>query len=500
MDLGQLKQTDLDTKPPRLDEESIRLWRYYTDQGRDDTVKRLRELGLGLRGNLRPIEVSLLRRVVDRLAVIYDHAPTRWLARPSGKRYAETSSEHIAMIEVLRRAQYNLAWRLVDRTRALLRQAVIRFYPSDVRGSVVLRVFEPHNVLRAPDAASPDTMDTDAAFALRLASAGDTELWELWERNGEAWTARRVDGAGHPSGAQPFGASGVCPYTLPVQIVYDDYPGGSAWLAPRSSRLAWVEALNALGNDLWNLVVHEAHSTLAVATDSTEEVPSEHGPGKVWALPRDATASVLSGNPKISESENVLNNFVRLWTLSEDLPIAEFDDAKQVVTGAALRVQQAPLHARREAQVALAEEDERQAWRRLRGVHNLHTSLAPAGSAWTQPLLAEAADLEVEIAEMAVPTDARELLEAAGKSLVLGTLSMIDVIQRQHNVGRADAIKIYERLRSDREEYPSATPTPGEVQDGPRVAEDGRADAQVELEVPEPDERFASVTDAIQAS
>jgi hypothetical protein len=476
----ELRDIDARTKPSGADDEWTLADAYYHDQSRATTVARLRQLGLGLAGNTRPLEVSLLRRVVDRLATIYDRAPTRWLTL-GGTRLPEDDSDHRAMDEVLRRAQYNLAWRHVDRTRALLRQAVIRVYPSDPRRSTVVRVFQPHNVMREVDAGSPDTMDTDRQFALCLAV--DPEIWEWWTRTDDGWHMQWVDERGDPldDERQPLVATGfVCPYReLPVQIVYDDYSGGRAWIPPRNSRSSWVEAINAMSNDLWNLVVHEAHDTKAVSTDSPEEVPSEHGPGKAWALPRDATVSVLTGNPKIAESKAVLNNCVRLWTLSEDLPTSEFDDAKQVVTGAALRVQQGPLLARREAQVPLAEEDERQAWRRLRSVHNVHAST------WNVARLREDTEMDVEIGQVHLPVDQRELLDVASRSLALGTRSVIDVIQEQANVDRPTAIRIYERVAADREAYPIAVGSSdlAAMQDGPRLADvaepgDGREMAQ----------------------
>ena len=462
-DMASLLELDAQTKPGGADDEWLRLVDYYEDRSRHLTKAKLLALGVGLEGNPAPLEVSLLRRVIDRLAVVYDRPPTRWLVR-QGMRLPEDGAEHVTMIETLRRAQYDLAWRRADRLRALLRQCVLRVYPSDAKRGVVLRIFEPFNVARDPDPTVPDSLASDRRFALRIASSSSGETWEYWERDESGWVCAIVNESGSEVAEPPFPGN-RCPYpVVPALLTYDDFPGGRPWLSPRFSRTAWVESINAVANDLLALVRHEAHSTLAVSTDDAQSVPTEHGPGQVWALPRDATAAVLTHNPKLRESQDILESLVRLWTLSEDLPASEFDRSKQVVTGATLRVQNRPLIARREAQLPLAESDERVAWAALRGVHNVHAD------GWGLPRLAEDTELEVELAPVDVPSEARELLEAAAKSLVLGSKSVIDLIQAEANVSRAQAIRIFERVAADREAYPPPA-SPRLVEEGPAVAE-----------------------------
>ena len=445
-------------------------YRSYHDASSEDTRALLQRVGAGLKNNPNPLEVALLRRIVDRLAVIYTRPPTRWYVR-GGMRLDEDGEEHTAIVETLERSKYDLALRYCDKTRTNLRQAVIRYYPSDALGCVVLRVFEPHIVLRAPSSYCPDTVDEDDAIALKIRGGRDParELWEFWERAGTEWSMTIVDGNGSPVASQPF-ADGRSPYAkLPIQIVYDGYPAGQAWLPPRFSRQSWSAAINAMANDLWALILHEAHSQKVVATDNTQLVPKESGPSVTWVLPKDATASILSSTVHMKEASDVLESFVRLWTLSEDLPAVELDRTKQVVTGAALRVMSQPLLARRADQVPLAVADEKSGFERYRAVHNFHARYSQASN-WRVAEIADDLSVEVEIADLEIPDSLDSVQQVGARQILVGTASVIDQIQAETGLPRHQAVKRYHQIQRDLVAYPprhdpASNPTQGP--DGP---------------------------------
>jgi hypothetical protein len=474
VDLQSLKEIDSRTKPCDADNEWITAHAYYDDVARSQTQARLKQIGAGIKDNPRPLEVSLLRRIIDRLAVVYDRAPTRWLVDSAGRRLSEDSTSHGALTQVYERSQFDLAMRRVDRLRALMRQVGVRYYANDAKRGVSVRIFEPYNMIREPDYSAPDLIDSDKRFALMLSGtqgqSGAKEVWEYWDRNEAGlWRMRRVNETGEMLDEQPFASTNlVNPYPeLPVQIIFDDFNGGTAWLPPKGSRTSWVEAINALSNDLWALVLHEAHTLKVVKTDDSANVPRESAPGMTWVIPAGAEAFVLASNAQLNSALEILNNCVRLWTLSEDLPASEFDKSKQVVTGATLKVQNGPLLARREAQVPLAVADEATAYRKLRAVHNLHVK---AGAAWGLPLLDELTELEVEIADVEIPTDAREVQEAAARSLAMGSASMVDVIMAEKNIPRHQAIKHFQRVKDDNEKYPARI-SGLELQTGPKLSD-----------------------------
>lgn len=441
--LDELKKEDRTWKPGNFDDEATAILSYYEDSARALTVERLKKLGVGLANNERPLEVSLLRRIIDRVATVYDRPPTRWLLQ-GGLRLPDNDPSTVAMLKALELAKADQAWRLVDSTRACVRQCLIRYYPNDYGRSVDLRVFGPQDVLRQPNPGAPDRIEADRRIALKLAG----KVYELWTRTLDGWICQWVDEKGEPLPEQPgpFAAvGGVSPYAeLPLQMVYDSFPGGRAWLPLRLSRRAWVEAINALANDLWSLVKNQAHTTrVAKFADPNHHYPEEAGHSAVVEISPQDDVEDLTPNPAIAECQAVLESLLRMWTLSEDLPAEEFQPGRQVVTGAALRVLDRPLLSRRESQIPMAIEDEAAGYRKLRAVWNVHAET------WGRAPLDETTELSVEIADLDIPVDGASQQEQLKLSLELGTMSKVDAIQRDRCVSRAKALQILAQVQAD---------------------------------------------------
>lgn len=445
-DMAGLLDLDRELKGEGSNQEWSRLDRIYRDNDRGDTVEVLRTLGQGILGNTRPVTVQLLRRIVDRRAGLYHRAPSRFLLDDQGERLPDDHPDHKAMEAALKASQYDLFWREVDVTLALLFQCVIRFYPSDKEGRVVPRLFAPHNVFREPDDTIPNSLDHDRRFALKL--SGNT--YEYFQRTpGGDWEVAYVNEDGVPLEGQPFEETGgLVPYDLPAMILYDRYPAGQPWLEPSASRAAFHDMINAMANDQWAITRDEAHSLKIVQTDNTSMVPKETGPGLIWVLPKDAEADVLSNQPKLRESLETLESMVRLQAISEDLPASEFDKSKQIVTGAARKIEEGPLRARRDARRALAEQDEKKAYGRYVQVHNYHSTQ------WMDATQLADHGLDIEYAPMSNPLDAKEVQEANANGMEQGTRSRVDAVMAEHDVGRPEAIRIIRRVDKDMEDFP----------------------------------------------
>lgn len=464
--IAELVEYDRGLKPAGADEEWLRLNDYYNDNSRELTIEFNKTVGAGLEDAPRPLEISLLRRIVDRIAIVYAVPPTRRLLRDD-EALPDEAPAMKALSRAYRRALMDVSFRRADRLRALFRQCVIRFYPSDAQRSVVMRVFEPYNVVRRPDASSSDQIETDHEFGLCLAKTPAGEVWEHWTRDPESgtWSMLVVNEKGEPMADQPFKLSGGAnPYgLLPVLQIYDEIPHGRAWLAPRCSRSSWASAVNALVNNLWELVHDQAHDNIAFAMDDPNAAPTDTGPGSAWALERGDTVQRLSGNPKIAEAERVLTSLLATWCISEDLPANEFDRSKSIVTGVALMVQERGLNVRRRELVPLAELDERLAYERFTAIHNLHCM------SWGLEPLATDVELLMQAGEIRPPRDPAELIENTLKEVALGTASPIDLIMRLHGCDRPTAIRMWRQAQDDLEAYPPRQAA-GALQTGPRGA------------------------------
>ncbi len=441
---GLLQKIDSDSKPVGLDDELLLARHYYDDSSRQPTLASLARLGVGLRDNQKPLQISLLRRIIDRLAVLYDRVPNRWQVGDDRQRVSETSVEHQNFLDIYERASIDMAMRRVDRLKALLRSPIVRVYPVDSQRTVALRVFEPYNVMRHPSAETPDVIDEDHQFALRLAGGEGSpdEVWEHWYRKDGLWHMRLKGADGETVEDSSF-LGDTSPYEeLPVHVFYDEYPCGQAWLSPRFSRVSSAEGINAIANDLWALIVHEAHTTKVLKSDMTGTAPKESGPGSLWQIGTTDDFQQLASNPKLQECLQTLEALIRLWTLSEDLPSSEFDRTKTIVTGAARKVEMAPLIARRETQLPLARKDEKALYRKIRAVHNVNAA------AWgLLPLGPD--NIDVEFGPMNVPSDEVENLAVLEKDLQLGFKSQIDAIQERHQLTRREAVAKAAQIASD---------------------------------------------------
>lgn len=501
--IQNLVRFDSSNKAARSDEVGVELQELYDDSASTIIATQLKKLGVGIAEIDNPIHANLLKEIVDKLACVYSTPPTRWL-RKAGKRLSETDSTHKHAMQIIGRAQLDQVWARVDRIRALHRQVFLRVYPQDSVGSVVVRLFEPFNVIRRFTAGAGDDLSQDAELALCLcAGSRDQQIWEHWAREGDRWTMTIVNGNGVATG-QPFEA-GANPYSvLPITLVSDEYLGGRAWLPPRASRAAWQAAINAGFADLQSMAVNQAHSNSIWSLRPEHQIPGATGHNTAVKLDIEANEKVeyVTPNPQIGQCLTILAEYVRTWLASESLPTDLFSSTPSVATGAALRAREAGLQARRKELVGFAAADEAALWRTIVAVHNVH---AVAGGRWDLPPIDELLELETEVAEPNPVVDPQQLQQTSAADLALGALSVIDYLQVRDGLTRAEAIEAFDRIQRDRIAYPVGAIT---AQDGPRAAgTDGQVDpSSVEAKMASGDHvglaelmKTPSVVDAIGA-
>lgn len=453
--IGELKEIDRKLKSPNADAESVLLDRIYHDSGRIDVLAQLQIMRMGVKEAQWPLIVGMLRRVVDRLAVVYAQPATRWLRR-NDKRLPETDPAHLATERVLKRAQLDLALSEADKLRALHRTIALRVYPSDPKKSVVLRPFGPMNILRDVDPSAADTFDGDRRFALCISCSGDNEVWETWTRVGEGWKVEWISEKGDLV-KQPFGSTAdISPYgaTPPVLLMSDAPLLGRPYLPPRSSRIGFSYIISALANDLLSLAVQQAHSRQVYKKNvvaSPGPAPESTAHGGVMTIDTTEDFQIVTPQPAIAAVDNLVKTFCMLFLAGEDLPLSDMDPSKGPVTGPALMVLERPLQARREQLTSLADEDERLLYERLRSVHNAHAE------AWGAAPLDETTELEVEVADVRQPTDPVILQKCAFADIAAGLASSIDYICARDGVPRHVAIANFARIQADRKLYPADT-------------------------------------------
>lgn len=475
--IDELKECDAKIKGADTDREWRLLRRFYDDCSRVETLNALVALGMGIRENVFPVEVPMVRRIIRRLATVYKSPATRWLER-ANERLPSDDSQQKLLRRVLRRMRANAVWRLADRRRSLFLQCLLRAYPSDRRGGVVLRVFDPYNVIREPSAGEADDIRADKAFAIRV-NAGK-EAWELWEREGGRWKMSMVNADGELLERQPYDRSqwtpimgervDPAPYggsdepseedaqiplarenpydVLPVRMFYAEDPNGQPWIQPRQSRVAAQVCVNAKANDLMSLIRAEAHTDRFIAMKDKDAIPELTGPGTTQTIGVDDKVYESTKSPKITESQDALNNAIKIAFMSEGLPSADMDGAKTILTGAALRVQENELRELREEQLEMVPEDERAIFDIIRAVHNLH-----AGD-WEEEIFAKDVELAVTVGAIDTPQELPIEQAWAHAEIDRGYLHPIEWIGQRDNVDEDEAIRRFQHTSELFKKFP----------------------------------------------
>jgi len=452
-DINEIKKSDAHYKSEQQNELACKLAALYEDSATTLTLNYLRSLGLGNPDNRQhPLEVSILKRIIDGASVVYNSPATRslWL---NGEELRDSDPLMVATDKAWTRSGYDLIWQRIDSHRNLFRTCVVEWAEDHSNRCVGSILYGPHQVFRTPDALEPHNIarDSEVLLCLRLASDAADSLYRLWRRDGEAWHSWIVDGDGEACGAQPYGESGETPFgALPLQIVYDEASMFRAWLPMPGSRVSWPLAINASVNDLAYLTQQQAHAILVFKSDSTA-VPTEVGPGTVVKAPTDGGLDALDLAPKIADSQAVIDQQLRLFAISEYLPGNIFESSyAQVHTGQALRVANHPLAQKRWRQLQLMPTQENQAWQIYASVHNANAQ------AWRVDALPDQAEIGVTAGMSWQPSDVREAQDVGFKNLAAGMQSRIMLAQELFGFSRPQAIEHLERVASDDEMFPAA--------------------------------------------
>lgn len=448
--IKEIKQADESWKGGAgYNEASAKLGQLFDDASSNLTLNYLRTLGLGNKYNSQyPFEASIMKRIVDALTVVYSAPATRVL-EIDGTELADDDPFSTAMVEAFERSCYDLLWQRIDALRNLYRTAIIEWTEDPSQGCVGAIVYGPHQVYRMPSMTAPHAIEYDRAVLLQIRQ-GESQrdnLYRLWLKDGENFKCFIVDESGEPINDQPFGASGKTPYSdmLPLQIITDEHPTFRAWLPIPSSRISWALGINGQIADLALLVQHEAHTTKVLKSDSSGAVPSEVGPDKIIKIPQDGDFLSLASSPHIAESATVLEQMLRLFSVSEYLQGDLFDSSKTPHTGQAMRVAQHPLAQRRARQIQLIPSQERRAWTIYSRIHNTFCG------GWGVPLLPESAGIRVTPNNSWQPVDLTEKQNTVFKNLAGGFLSRISATQELFGLTRHQAISHLERVARDNE-------------------------------------------------
>ena len=459
-----------------FENDSKKLTKLYEGRGRQTVRDFIGGIGMGDPENQRPVAPNITARLIDSVAVLYASPATRLLKR-NGVVLDDDHPDSVALAEATQRMELDAVMARADAYRQLLRQVIVMFAESDAHGSVVSRLFEPHNYARKVSPWAADLLEEDEAIAFRLAfgsNDGDEhpdDLWEVWmhEDNGD-WRVWRVNGDGDRTGHQPFGDDGTSPFgLLPAVQLTDAVPMGRAYLPIPENRLDALLMASAIASDAAFIAKMEAHSLIVFHTEDTkgvQKIADEAGPNKAAVMAQDDRIEVHGHQSQLDSVNKTGDRMLSLLAISEGLPPDAMSSTRVIPNSAqAFKIANLDQQTRRQKQLQPTINTEARAYVKYARVWNI----AIADAAQGRHALAEDVELAVSFAQSWVPVDRGEHQEVAFKDIAASVLSVIDYRAEAYAETRPQAIASLERARVDNEQF-EPKQNPASMTAGPNAA------------------------------
>lgn len=455
----QIRDQDLARRQPDFEADADRLLSLYTGRGAKDVVLNyLKSLGLGHRKNRDPAMYGTVPRLVSSLNVLYSSPPTRLLRR--GDDVLEPSSAECKALEVVyRRSSLNAHYRAISGRMLLHGSCLVSYGTSPEHGTIKPRVFAPQYAFRQTTLGAEYVLESDEAIALLLSDGDkDQRRYEYWVQTDEGWTCRITNGGGEPIGYQPYGESGLIPYSeLPLQLLTDEpLIDGSAWPPLPIHRLTNSLAVDGVLNDLPLLVALQAHSQKVVTTNDTNQAEGavrEQGADKVWILSDGTTVSVLNHQPAIQESDDVIERILSGVAQREGLPPDQFSRKRTAQTGEAQRVAQLEANLRRLERAEIAEFHERVAYKKIAAITEVDAKILGL------PVLDKELELIVAFGHRWEAASPKELQDVAFRDMAIGARSLPEYVAEARQIGHAEAEALLEKIDAERKRWPLGSTT-----------------------------------------
>lgn len=472
-------------KPTDFDLDSIKLSEIYNGQARDTLRTYLLTRGMGDRGAVDPVQTGLVGRLVRMLSGLYAFPATRMLYR-GGEILPADDADTKAFSEVANSMDLDIVWGEIEALTTLLMQVVVTFGESEEDGTIVARVFEPHNVIRWPSPGAADKLEKDVAFALCLVDHAKPEhcRYQLWQQEDDGWHFWVVDKASNIIEA-PYGPDGLIPFAeLPALLVTARPALGKAWIPIPQNRLTLAQAIDALANEILLLVKQQAHSRQIFAINRKGQLDDvEVGPDTLLEIDPDDEFKIHELRPMLEEANKTWDRFQTVLALSEDLPADVFSASSSSASGAAQKVRERDIEKRRQVRARLASKAEAKAYRKIAAMLAVPTVAARLGL----PQIPEDVRLIATFARPRQEVDEKEMQEISFKEMAIGTKSKIEHIADMRRIPHDEAIALHDRIEDERRRYPleptrelvaeavstesqNVTQNPGALVSGPKPA------------------------------
>lgn len=440
--IGEIKDAARKWLPVDAREEVEKQTLLWSGRGRHLVRDYLERLGMGIDRDPYPLQVGLLRYVVEQLAVAYRSPPTRYLRR-NGVRVGDGDTAQTIAWETYERSQVDAMLRAVDLRRTLWRTCFVRLYASQVGQRVRLAIYPPTAVHREPDVGEPDELRADKRIAIER-SDGSAELLE--PLGDGRWQVTIYDARGQPEEGQ------VEVYDeLPLVPFFDGLPE-APYLHPFEWRTEYVLKLALSANEVGAAVMYDVHPRGSLEKQPTpnggpplsSKPPMDVGPSQLAILDPGESLKFHQLQPQIAAISSATKETIELWFRAESLPTDSFRQS-QTVSALGLQTLSQPLRERRESLLPFVVESERRLFAAFRALHNAYAE------AWGRPWIDDSAEVDVVVGDIDVPVEPAAQTQQLASDMSLRLLSPIEAMMTRWGISRAEAIR--RRMQVDEDFY-----------------------------------------------
>ncbi len=409
----------------RKDDAALRL-AFYQDEQKSELLK---DLAKQFRQpeKFQLFFLNLVKKVVNRLAVVYKEPPTRSVVNGSAKDQTIAAS-------LWQKSLIDVKLKKANRLTKLLKTCLVRVaYRND---SIQYDIVTPNVV----DAVYDIPEEPRELLITRPSKRPEDTTYAYWSADQHFL----LDARGNvlPS---PENVGNLNPYAvLPFVPFFDADPGDTFFLPGGDDLITAQKAINLKCVDLLrNIQLQAWGQPWAKGLGVTK---LDFGPETAINLPKDGDFGYAQPQAVIAEVVEAIDYFVKQLAITNNLPGATFATDPVEASGVAKLVDTVDLREARQDDIELYRVYETKLFDVTKAVWNYHNPNNP---------ISESATLGIDFADLEAPQTETERLDAIKRRIDLGIWSVVDAMMDENPdlKTRDDAIRELEQRRIENDTY-----------------------------------------------
>lgn len=383
----------------------------------DDLKKRFRHPE-----KLRPVFVNIVKKIVNRLAQVYQQEPKRTIEG--------TDQDQAVFKEMARMCSLDMKLKTASRYVKLTKTVILR--PVWRNGRMDLDILTP-DILDVKTGQSPEellsVMVTNYGPAERL----ENITYSVW--TAEEWARLDYRGYELESGGNPYGL-------LPFVPVWDHMPTVDFWIDGGDDIISLQEAVNERLVDLLHVIRFQAFGVGYIKGRGGESLDSVD-PGSLVELPENGELGYAATQAQLEETVLAIDKIVKWAAISNGLPASSLSTDPTEESGVSKMVSNMELLEMRRDDVAMFRGYEHRLFDVMRAVWNAHNPTRR---------ISEKARLQIDFYDPSPQVSPKDQAETHDRLLEMGVISQVDVVMERNPdiTTREDAMVFLLKLQDEK--------------------------------------------------